>query len=297
MSEINPSAAPAIQRPRIPTALAVSAALILTFLFIAWLFPWPSLGRRIAYEIERASGSRITIGSIGPALTGRGPVLRARDVRIQHPAFERVSMRSLEIAPRLSRAWLAGGVALRIWADSELGLVDGVVALGSDSAFVGRVSAVPIEQLPLRLEASGVGLSGELAADADVGLDPSGVLRGRVDFTTRSLVVHSDRLPLAIPFTRAEGGIEILEDGSTRIDAVTFAGEVLEGEVSGTIGLAHRSVAPPIDLTARLRIVAPMLRQLAPEAGFVLDREGRTAVRVQGPLDAPRVEALRGRRR
>lgn len=276
---------------------AVALALLLTFFFIALLFPWDSLGRRITHELEQASGSRITIADFGPAWTARGPVLRAREVRIAHPAFARVAVRALEIAPRLSRSWLSGTPALRIWADSELGLVDGVARLGRDSAFVGRVSAVPIEKLPLRLDASGIALSGELSADADVGLDPSGVLRGRVDFTTRALVVQSDQLPLAIPFTQAAGGIEILEDGSTRIDAVSLEGELLGGEISGTIGLAHRSVAPPVELRADLHVVAPALRQLAPGAGLDLDRDGRAAVRVHGPLDRPLIEPLPGDRR
>ncbi len=288
------SPAPAAPLGRRTIAGALALALLLTLFFIALLFPWESLGRRITHELEQASGSRITIAEIGPAWTARGPVLRARDVRIAHPAFTRVAVGALEIAPRLSRSWLAGTPALRIWADSELGRVDGVAELGPDSAFVGRVSAVPIEKLPLRLDASGIGLSGELSAEADVGLDPSGVLRGRVDFTTRALVVQSDALPLAIPFTRAAGGIEILEDGSTRIDAVTLEGELLAGEISGTIGLAHRSVAPPVELRADLQIVAPALRQLAPGAGLRLDRNGRASVRVHGPLDQPVIEPLAG---
>lgn len=293
--EARPAPATPFGRRSIAGALALT--LLLTLFFIALLFPWESLGRRITHELEQASGGQITIADIGPAWTARGPVLRARDVRIAHPAFPRVAVRALEIAPRLSRSWLSGTPALRIWADSELGLVDGVARLGRDSAFVGRVSGVPIERLPLRLDATGIGLSGELAAEADVGLDPSGVLRGRVDFTTRALVVQAEALPLAIPFTRAAGGIEILEDGSTRIDAVTLEGDVLAGELSGTIGLAHRSVAPPVDLRADLQVVAPALRQMAPGAGLALDRDGRASVRVHGPLDRPVIEPLPGDRR
>jgi len=288
----------AVGRPTLRAPVAIGLALLLILIFVALLFPWDSLARRLTFELERASGSRITIGEIGPSWTARGPVLRARDVRIEHPAFDRVAVHALEIAPRLSSSWLSGAPALRIWADSELGLVDGVVELGSESGFVGAVSGVVIEKLPLRLEASGVGLSGELSARADVRLDPSGVLTGRVDFTSDSLVVQSDQLPLAIPFTRAVGAIEVLESGATRIDAVSLEGEVLRGEIQGEIGLAHRSVAPPIDLEARVQVVAPMLRRLAPDAGFALDREGRTSIHVQGPLDRPRIEPLAaGRRR
>lgn len=288
------SPAPAAPLGRRTIAGALALALLLTLFFIVLLFPWDSLGRRITHEIERASGGQITIADIGPAWTARGPVLRARDVRIAHPAFPRVAVRALEIAPRLSRSWLSGAPALRIWADSELGLVDGVAQLGRDPAFVGRVSGVPIEKLPLRLDASGIALSGELSAEADVGLDPSGVLRGRVDFAARALVVQAAPLPLAIPFTRATGGIEILEDGSTRIDAVTLEGELLAGEISGTIGLAHRSVAPPVELRADLQVVAPSLRQLAAGSGLALDRNGRASVRVHGPLDQPVFEPLPG---
>jgi hypothetical protein len=67
---------------------------------------------------------------------------------------------TLELAPRPSMSWLRGEPALRVWADSELGVVDGVVALGAQSSFVGRVDGVPLERLPLRVDSSGVALSG-----------------------------------------------------------------------------------------------------------------------------------------
>jgi type II secretion system protein N len=278
-------------RPAIPVWISIALALLLIVLFVALLFPWDSLARRVTYELARASGGRIEVAEIGPALTPRGPVLRARVVTLSHPAFQRVEVRELEIAPRLSSSWLRGGPALRIWADSELGVVDGVVELGSHSTFAGRVSSVRLEKLPLRLEASDLAISGELDAEADVSLDPSGVLLGRIDFTSPDLVVHSTRLPMALSFNRASGGIEILEDGGTRIDSVVFEGDDLSGEISGDIGLVHRSASPPIDIDARLQILSPLLRQLAPNAGLDLSRGGETSVRIRGTLESPEVES------
>ena len=279
-------------RTTIPLSLAIPLFLLLIGIFIAVLFPWDSLAHRVTYELARASGGQITIAEIGPAFTARGMVLRARDVRIAHPAFDRVSVSELEIAPRFSTSWFSGAPALRVWAESELGLVDGVVVLGGDSAFVGNVSKVKLERLPLRLESSGVALSGELDAEADVKLDPTGVLRGRVDFTSSDLVVRSDQLPIALAFSRAEGVIEILEDGATRIDSVVLEGEAVEGDISGEIGLVHHSTSPPIDISAQLRILDPLLRQLAPSAGFSLSPDGETSVRVRGTLDQPELESL-----
>jgi type II secretion system protein N len=262
--------------------------LILAFIFVG--FPWDSLARRVATEISVASGSSISIENLAPAVTARGLVLRARDVVIEHPAVDRVRLLELEIAPRWSMSWFMGEPALRIWADTELGLIDGVLGLGETSSFVGRVSQVELSRLPLRLDASGVRISGQLDADVNVALDPIGTLSGRVAFLSPSLVVESNQLPMAIPFSRAEGVIVILENGATQIESVKLEGQLLEGKLSGEIGLVHHSQTPPIDLKAEFHIVNPMLRQLAPGVGIPVSPNGEINVRIRGTLDAPEIE-------
>lgn len=291
MSEANESnaARPAAGLPR---AIAVPLAAILVLVFLVLLFPWDSLGRRIAWEISRVSGARVDVPNLAPALTARGPVLRARDVTIEHPAVDRVRLHELEIAPRFSTSWLSGDPTLRIWARTGLGNVDGVLRLGQEPAYRGRVSEVEIERLPLRLDASGVRLAGRIEADADVALDPNGTLQGRVDFDSPTVTIQSTQLPIAISFTRARGGIEILESGATRIDAVTLEGPAVEGELSGEIGLVHRSQSPPLDLTGHLVIHDAMLRQLAPSAGLLLSPGGEADVRVTGTVDIPLIQTL-----
>jgi len=278
----------------LPRYVVILVAVGLVLVFIALLFPWDSVARRVAWEIAAASGSRVTIDDLAPAITARGPVLRARSVTIEHPAVDRVRLAELELAPRLSSSWLSGEPKLRVWADSELGVVDGVLQLGPAPGFTGHVERVDLARLPLRLDASGLQLSGELAADADVVLTPDGTLSGRVDFESTSLVVQASALPIAIPFTRAQGVIEILESGATRIESAQLEGPVLEGDFSGEIGLVHRSQSPPVDLQARLRVVDPTLRGLAPSLGLQLSSEGEAEVRVGGTLDAPDITTLGG---
>lgn len=294
MSETNRSDG-GVRRGFLPRALLIPLAIGLTLVFVMLLFPWDSLARRIAWEISRASGARVEVPELAPALTGRGPVLRARNVTIEHPAVDRLRLFELEIAPRFSSSWLAGEPTLRIFATSGLGNVDGRLRLGARPAFVGRVSEVELARLPLRLEASSVRLRGVLEADADVALDPNGTLQGRVDFESPSLEISSGQLPMAIPFTRATGTIEILENGATRIDDVALEGALVSGELSGEIGLVHHSQPPPIELAARLRIVDPGLRQLAPAAGLSLSPAGEAEVLVEGTLDAPIVTPSAGR--
>ena len=276
----------------LPRAVGIPIVIALILIFIFLGFPWDTLARRVASEISVASGSAVSIDYLAPALTSRGAVLRARDVVIKHPAVDHVRLLELEIAPRFSTSWFSGEPLLRIWADTELGLIDGVLGLGSTSSFDGHIERVELAQLPLRLDASGVRLSGRLDADANVALDPNGTLKGRVVFSSPSLVIESNRLPMAIPFTHAEGVIVILDDGATQIESVSLEGDLLEGELSGEIGLVHRSEAPPIDLTAKFRIVDPMLRRLAPGAGIPMSPNGEIAVRVGGTVDAPIIEPL-----
>jgi type II secretion system protein N len=275
----------------LPSFIAIPIVIILILAFILLGFPWDSLARRVAAEISAASGSTVSIENLAPALTARGPVLRARDVVIEHPAVDRVRLLELEIAVRWSTSWFMGEPALRIWADTELGLIDGILGLGDTSSFIGRVSQVELSRLPLRLDASGLRISGRLDADADVALDPNGTLSGRVAFLSPSLVVESNGLPMAIPFSRAEGVIVILDSGATQIESVMLEGELLEGRLSGEIGLVHHSQAPPIDLEAEFRIINPMLRQLAPGVGIPMSPNGEISVRVRGTLDAPEIES------
>lgn len=275
----------------LPLALALPLAIVLVLCFIVLLFPWDSLGRRLAWEISRVSGARVEVPSLAPALTARGPVLRARDVTIEHPAVDRVRLLELEIAPRFSTSWLGGDPTLRLWARTGLGNIDGVLRLGDQPAYLGNVSEVDLSRIPLRLEASGVRFSGRLSAEADVALDPNGTLQGRVEFDSPSLEISSRQLPLAIPFTHATGTIEILENGATRIDAVELEGAVVEGRLSGEIGLVHHSQSPPVDLTGHLVVHDPTLRQLAPNVGLELSREGEADIRVRGTVDAPEISS------
>ena len=261
------------------------AALIL--IFIGILFPWDSVARRVAHEISLASGSRVELGGLSPALSSRGPVLKAEDVVVDHPALERLRIHRLEIAPRLSTSWLKGEPKLRVWADSEIAEVDGILRLGSASGFTGDAERVQIERLPLRLDASGLALSGTLDAKADVALEPSGILRGDVDFDSDSLIIQSDLLPLAIPFSRASGTVVLADSGATQIERALFEGPLVQGQISGEIGWVHRSLSPPLDLEATLEVVDPTLRQLAPGAGLSLDGSGKAKIHVGGTIDAP----------
>ena len=284
-------------RATLPIMLALPIALLLIVLFVAILFPWDAVARRLSFEIASATGSQITIGQLRPSLSARGPVLAAQDVVIEHPAVERVRIDLLEIAPRFSTSWFGAVPTLRIWADSELALVDGVLTLGDLPAYVGRVTRIEIEKLPLRLEASGLGIFGRLDANADIVLDPGGFMTGRVDFESPELLIQSSQLPIAIPFTRAAGVIEILASGATRIESLALEGNVLEGTLSGEIEMAHRSQSPPINLQAQVRIVQPDMRGMASAAGIDLSSSGEADLQLSGTLDAPEFYTIPGGRR
>jgi len=284
------AAAPAPRRPTIPNAVGIPLVVVLVLIFVLILFPWDSLARRVAWEMSRASGGRVTIQDLSPAWTARGPVLRARDVLIEHPAVDRLALRELEIAPRFSTSWLSGEPRLRIFVATDLGIVDGVLSLGERSAFEGDAREVVLERLPLRLDSTGVRLQGRADASTDITFDRDGTLRGRVAFPSPSLVFESDTLPMPIPFSRADGVVVIRDDGATQIESLELDGDVVAGNVTGEIGLGHRGDAPPIDLQVQLRIVDATLQRLAPSAGMPVGPDGDLSVRVRGRVDAPRVQ-------
>ncbi len=284
-------ARPASASGRIPLLAAIPLALLLTLLFVALLFPWDAVARRLAFEIGAASGARVAFGALGPAWTARGPVLRARDVRIEHPSVQQLELATLEVAPRFSTSWLGGRPRLRIFADSGLGAVDGVLVLGDAPAFDGRVERVVIERLPLRLAAAGVRVAGELAATADVALDPGGTLRGRIEFESPALRIEAGLIPKPLQFSRATGVLSILENGATRIEGVRLEGDQLRGTLDGEVGLVHRSQPPPLALQADVEIVDPELLALARAAALPIGADGRGALAIGGTAALPQLTA------
>ena len=281
----------------LPRAILVPACLLLFVAFVVVLFPWDALGRRIAWEINRVSAARVEVDSLSPAISARGPVLRASDVRIHHPAVDQLRIFTLEIAPRFSTSWFGGDPTIRVWAETGLGTADGVLRLGETPAYVGRVLEVELSRLPLRLDADNLQLGGRLDADADVALDPGGTLSGRVEFESPSLLIQTAMLPVQIPFSRATGVVEILDSGATRISDVVLEGDVVTGTLSGEIGLVHRSQSPPLDLRADLRVLDDTLKRLAPGAGLRLAADGSVSLTVSGTVAAPNLQSVRARGR
>ena len=286
MTEPQPSNS-AEQSPTYSKIAVIPTVLGLVILFIVLLFPWDSLARRVAWEISIASGANVAISTLAPSLTARGPVLRARDVVIEHPAIDRLKIQELEIAPRELIGWLTGKPRLRLWTTTELGKIDGLLGLGETPNFVGSLSRIELSRLPLRLGYSGLKLAGQLDGEADITLDPKGTLRGRMTFRSTNLVLSSALPPIEISFQNAEGVIELLESGATRIESLKVESELLEGQLSGEVGLAHHSQSPPIDLNVDMQIIDADLQRLALSAGFPVSLDGRLNVRVRGTLDAP----------
>jgi len=277
----------------LPTVALLPLAALLVLSFILLLFPWDSLGRRVAWEISRVSGARVEVPELAPALSARGPVLRARNVTIEHPAVDEIRLSTLEIAPRLSTSWFAGNPTLRIWAQTQLGQVDGVLRLGAEPAYLGRVSKVELSRLPLRLDSDQLRFAGEISADADVALSPNGTLQGKIHFDSAALEVETGLLPIAIPFSRAVGTLEILQSGATRISAVDLEGPMIDGRLEGEIGLVHRSQPPPIDLSASLRIHDPTLQEMAQRNGFPIANGNESNFHLGGTVASPKITPRR----
>lgn len=267
--------------------LVLPLAIVLTLLFVVLLFPWQSVARRLAHELGAATGARVALEELAPAWTARGPVLRARNVVVEHPSVHVLRVSALELAPRFGMSWLSARPRLRVYAESDLGRVDGVLVLGAEPAFDGAVEQVAIERLPLRLSAAGISVAGELSADADVALDPGGTLRGRIEFDSPRLELQAALLPQPLSFTQAKGALAILETGATRIESVALEGPQLRGTLTGEIGLVHRSQPPPLDLKAELEIADPGLRALALAARLPLDANGKGALAIRGTAALP----------
>src|SRR5690606_24560043 len=73
----------------------------------------------------------------------------------------------VRVRPAWSLSWLRGRPAFRIALRRGKADVDGTVRLGDRRGFAGRVSALPLDDLPLATWAPGRLLTGRLAAEID----------------------------------------------------------------------------------------------------------------------------------
>src|SRR5690606_25746155 len=153
--------------PRRTAALAATFA-ALTLLFVVLGFPYERLAPRLEALLEMALGADAQVGRIEPGISRFLPQARAWDVDLRWPGGAQIHLDRGRARPAGGPPWLRGRPAFRIALRRGKADVDGTVRLGDRRGFAGRVSALPLDDLPLATWAPGLLLTGRLDAEIDV---------------------------------------------------------------------------------------------------------------------------------
>jgi type II secretion system protein N len=262
------------------------AGAVLTTLFSLWLLPWDRYRGFAEHALARATGARVRVGELGPALGRGGVVLRLRDVDLAFGAGRALRLSELRVRPALSGSWLRREPALRVLVASEAGALDGICWLGGRMGFAGRVEGLALELLPLEEVAQGVTLSGRADLVLDVSSDGTG-LAGALELAAREGSVAFPPWGLPIPFQAARGSVALAPERGLAIESLELEDPGrLRLRASGTIGAAASPELGPLDLTAHLEVPDPALRSLFSQA-LPLDGAGSAELRLSGTLASP----------
>jgi type II secretion system protein N len=268
-------------------ALAL-AAIVLTLLFVAWLFPYERVADRLSDRATSWSGIELRFEDVGPTLSWGGVGLEAVDARATLPRGDAFVLPRLFLRPAWSPRWLLGDPQLVIQIDGgTLGRLDGVVGLGRGGSWDARLEDVRVGVLPLDQLVPGLAMEGLLTGRIEVARDDAGLAAGQLEVAFEDGSLQTPGLPIAVPYERLSADIGLGGEVAATVRALALAGPMLSATLSGTVGRGARPGAEPLDLDMQIQRVGRALQPLLRDLGIELARAGPTRLEITGTLARP----------
>ncbi len=264
------------------------AGVVLVLLFMLRGFPYDAIAHRITSALEPALGARLDIAEFEPTFGLTGPAMQARGVRASFPAAKTLSLDRVLVRPAWSTVWFQGGRAFYVEIDSPNGAAMGVFESGERLSFDGSVQNLDLQQLALidRLPSEAIGgIEGRMDATFSLQMGELGP-QGPMSFELHDGSLAIPNMPIALPYQKISGEIELGGDAFLTIESLTLEGPIASGTGSGTIAQAASFDLAPLQLEFKLN-VKPALASGARAAGLRVDRKGDTTVRITGTVSAP----------
>jgi type II secretion system protein N len=278
--------------PALRGGLAAALALALVLLFVALGFPYARLAPALTGLLQRATGARVRIASVGPGLSWTGPRLVARGVELAWPGGYRLPLDRLSVGLAPSFAWLRGVPALAVSVESDLGELDGTARISDTPGFDGEVRELALDRLPPGMLGATARFTGVL--DADLDLDMTGQeLAGRVRFRARDGSLSMAELPIGVPFAAFDGDIELGGDALARVDSLVLDGPMIGASATGTVGHSAIVELAPLQIELQIEAHDPSVRNLLRSQNVALNDDGSGHLKVVGTLSAPKLQAGR----
>lgn len=282
---------PAEERSELPRFVRLFliplAGVLLVLFFVYRGFPYEHLRARVESELSRATGARISVGSIEPSLALAGPGLAATGVRATSPEGEALEVERVFLRPAWSLSWLRATPAVYVDATAAFGSAAGTYTAGDPPAWSGDLRQVDLAQLPTAGRLRGSGLEGRLDATIDVRLARGGP-EGSVQIESHDGSLTLPDLPLPVPYQQLSGQLLLGGDDFVRVESLEFQGELVSGTVTGRVTRGRDFWSSPMDLDVRIS-ADPSLREPLAALGARVARNGSARLRVTGTPAQPRV--------
>lgn len=263
-------------------------ALALTTLFAIWIFPYARLARAISARSEALVGIRLELGDLAPELGLAGPGLAATNVRATLPRGETLLLPRVFLRPALSLRWLRGAPSFAVDLDGGgLGTLDGEVAVGAGGGFRGTLDGIALALLPLDQAVPGLSMEGRVSGDVDIATNDAGRPEGRLAFVASDGNLVGPGLPIAVPFARFEGDLELGGAVFAQVAKLELDGPMLFASATGTVALAEVAGQEPLDLALEIRPIGDDLAPILAGLGIPAQAGQTTKLRITGTLARP----------
>lgn len=267
--------------------LGISLVCVLLTLFFLFLsFPYDRLGERLAAELNRDDGTQLSFQELGPYISLAGPGFEATGARITTADGIRLQIDRARLRPAWSLAWLRLAPAIHLDLQGPPGNIVGVVTLGEEPGFEGRLESIDLAQLPKNMIGSGAVLAGTLDADVDLHAGSPGP-QGTIDLNAREGSFGApDLLPMAVPFDELSASLRLGDGAFLEVEEFETQSALFSAQISGTIATAASFVDAPLNLQVKLQ-TDPAFRNALQGLGIRVSRDGNATLRIRGTPTAP----------
>ncbi len=265
--------------------IPVACVLLVIVFFLSGL-PTDRIGELASRKLGAALGTRVTIGALGPAVSWRGPVLSASEVRIALADGSSLTFDRARVRPALSLRWLRGQPALAIDAAGPAGRIDGTLYPSGEPRFDGTLAEVDLARVPLAGALPAGSFEGRATASGRVHWSAAGP-QGEFELVARDGSLALPSLPIALPFATLQASVAMTDAAFAEIRSFAIEGPMLAASASGTIGRATPFGVAPLSLQAKVEAREASLRPLLQSAGLRPDASGVANVTIGGTAGHP----------
>ncbi len=263
------------------------AGFLLILFFVIRGFPYGIITDRVISSLEPALGIQLDIVEFGPSFGWAGPGLEAEGVRATFPDAKTLSIDRMMVRPAWTTAWFRGDQAFHIELESPSGSATGAIEVGESPSWEGSIENLDLAEVSMFDAVPSGAIQGRMDATFSLQEDELGA-KGPVTFEMRDGSLSVPDVPVALPFQKITGKLELGGDAYLTIESLILEGPIVSGSGNGTIAKAATFALAPLRMEFDLN-VKPALAGGVRSAGMRVNSKGDTKVRISGTVASPQL--------